>query len=372
MSPILLALTLSLAQAAPETLTHSGRLLTADGAPVDGTEQVRFRLVNAADVERWAEDHTVTFEAGYFASVLGTTTALSPALLAEDLTVVIEVDGTELGRQPLSSVPYALSVEGAVRVTAAPALCDAGAVGTLRYTSGLEVCTATGWAAISTSVPTPPFTLNVNNSATDASGNWAFSTTAATVFDATNQREGTHSLSMNVYQSSPGDWALESSTTSTVWSMHPSNPDWTLEWDYRQPNDNGYGAVFFSSTTAFADSTAAYCHITESSLQTLPNGWLLCANWHFAKVYFHTPAGHVTWAAPGYSTAWRSMRLVRRGTQLELFIDDVSAGTRTLPTITDSSARRLYILGSPNGGSTYPASSYSLLSQMDRIRYTSP
>ena len=49
-------------------------MLTAAGSPVDATASVVFSLRDATNVERWTETRTVTFEDGYYAVVLGTTT----------------------------------------------------------------------------------------------------------------------------------------------------------------------------------------------------------------------------------------------------------------------------------------------------------
>lgn len=135
------------AHAGPQTVVHAGRVLDAGGAALNVQKTVTFELVNASNVVRWTEPHVVTFEDGYYAVQLGTSTSLSPALLAEPLDVVVKVDGVAVGRQALSAVPHAMAVDGLVRVSAAPSTCTQS--GTLRWaTDHLEVCTGSVWRAI--------------------------------------------------------------------------------------------------------------------------------------------------------------------------------------------------------------------------------
>jgi hypothetical protein len=135
----------SVAWVDPSHVVHSGRALDVAGTPIEGSRAVTIELVNDADMVRWTEPHTVPFEDGFYAVTLGTNTALSPALLAEDLDVVVRIGTTALSRQPLTAVPHALAVDGLVRVSAAPTSCG-GNAGMLRMVSGnREYCDGTDW-----------------------------------------------------------------------------------------------------------------------------------------------------------------------------------------------------------------------------------
>jgi hypothetical protein len=142
---LLLGLWPGLAVAAPQFVGHQGRLLDASGQPVNGALSTTFRLVNAADVTRFTQTTSVTYEDGFYAVQLG---AIDSDLLAENLIVEVEIGGNELGRQSLMSAPYALAVDGIVRVSDAPASCS-GLAGQLRYNAGqLEVCDGTNYGPV--------------------------------------------------------------------------------------------------------------------------------------------------------------------------------------------------------------------------------
>ena len=146
---LLLCAVPALAAAAPQVITHSGRALDVNGEPVNGAQTAVFRLYDALDQMRWEETHTVVFADGYYAVPLGSTTPFDPALFAEELELGVVVGGSALGREPLAAVPHALSVDGAVRVSASPPVCDATTRGSLRWQSNaLEVCAEEGWTAL--------------------------------------------------------------------------------------------------------------------------------------------------------------------------------------------------------------------------------
>lgn len=137
------------ALASPQVLAHSGRAVGADGAPLDQVASVRFDLVDGANVVAWTETRSVRFENGAYATPLGTITPIDPTLLTRDLTLVVTTGATELARAPLAASAYALAVDGAVRVSAAPSACAAPAHGSLRWTGDrIELCGPTGWQPI--------------------------------------------------------------------------------------------------------------------------------------------------------------------------------------------------------------------------------
>lgn len=61
------------AAAVPPTLTNQGRLFDQDGVPIDGAIKVLFAIYDAEDAKDpiWSEEHTVTFEEGYYSVSLG-------------------------------------------------------------------------------------------------------------------------------------------------------------------------------------------------------------------------------------------------------------------------------------------------------------
>jgi hypothetical protein len=142
---LLAAVVATEASAGPNTVVHSGRLTGASGGVVEGTRVVRFDLY-AGGPSIWSESHTVTFESGYFAAVLGSSTPLPVEALQGNVEVGVTVDGVELTRQALHAAPSALSVQGAVRLTGAPATCGSPTTGALRMNgANLEFCDGTAW-----------------------------------------------------------------------------------------------------------------------------------------------------------------------------------------------------------------------------------
>ena len=57
----------------PGTLTHQGRLYDQSNAPVVGTITVLFAIYDSpsASVPLWSEQHTLTFDSGYYSAALG-------------------------------------------------------------------------------------------------------------------------------------------------------------------------------------------------------------------------------------------------------------------------------------------------------------
>lgn len=356
-------------------VTHSGRLIDPTGEPLDTTASVTFELRDPSDVVVYSEPHTVVFEDGYYAVRLGTNTPIDPAIFVSDLDVVVRVDGVALTRQPLSMAPGALSVDGLVQVSAAPTTCSSGAAGALRFAGGaMSFCNGTDWIRLAGRKPLRSLLLNANNDVVDANGNFSFTTTAALQF-STERAEGTHSMSALVYGNAgtgTPDWAIETATADSQWSLHPDYGDWAFSWDYRHTGDTGYERMLFASTTAFADNKNTYCNNNGTGGTQLSSGWMICVFWGASQIYFKGPGATAFWSYPGYHTDWKSLRMEKRGTQLEFFINGVSQGVRTMPTISVDEPRKLYINGSSNGNEQgyTPAQGYSARAQMDRIAFS--
>ncbi len=378
MHKILMALALalpSLAMAVPNTLVHSGRLLDASGDAVTASKTVDLILYDGTNVERYREQHLVSFENGYFAVQVGSLTPLSASILSQDLVIAMEIDGSEVGREALSSVPYAMAVDGLVRVSAAPADCTAA--GTLRWeVDHLEVCNGTDWANMDGRVSGlgEDFYLHMENDVTDALGNVAFTATSQAVFNSGISSQGTYSLSPNVYGAGAGstvDWAARSDTTSDQWSLHPDiTDDFTVEWDYRHTSDTGWEISIATNTHTWDTQYNTWCK-NDGNTTPLPEGWSLMVNWQAYYVCFVTDTGAVTWPFSAKDTTWRHLKMTRTGTSLEFFVNGASQGTRTMPTITSQAPSYLYLSGSSNGTATgYSNMSYSLNEQVDELQWT--
>jgi hypothetical protein len=106
------ALVAAQAAAVPETITHQGRLFSAQGAPVGGSLDVTFTLYDAADggAPLWTEKHSIAFDEGYFSVELGSDKPFSNAFDGSTLYLGIQVAGdAEMSpRAKIGSVPYAL------------------------------------------------------------------------------------------------------------------------------------------------------------------------------------------------------------------------------------------------------------------------
>jgi len=106
-------LALPAAWASPPQVSQQGRILHADGDPVEGLASLEFRLYDAVEdgVLLWEEILEVEVENGYYNVLLGSEdNAISAWFTGEsDLFLELTIDGGDslLPRQPLSTVPYA-------------------------------------------------------------------------------------------------------------------------------------------------------------------------------------------------------------------------------------------------------------------------
>ncbi len=119
----LLASTAALAADVPEVIQHQGRLFDGVGVPLDGSNDLDFKLFDApaGGVEVWAEAHSLDFTDGYFSVDLGQTDPIDDATVNHDeLWLEISVNsGPPLTRMPVNSVPYAVRANGAVHAESA-------------------------------------------------------------------------------------------------------------------------------------------------------------------------------------------------------------------------------------------------------------
>jgi len=124
LSPSLAALALlstsSIAVAAPLTFSHQGRLFDVAGDPLTGAHTIAFSLHDApaGGATLWSEPHTVQFDNGYYAVVLGSSSPLDAADFAsDDVYLGLAVDGApQLARTQLHSVPWALRADTATNL----------------------------------------------------------------------------------------------------------------------------------------------------------------------------------------------------------------------------------------------------------------
>ncbi|HUQ05382.1 MAG TPA: tail fiber domain-containing protein [Kofleriaceae bacterium] len=105
---------------APQTVTFSARL-TAAGAPLTGSHQLRFRLFTqvSGGVQRWEENHgSMALDDGLLHVGLGAITPLTTAILdGTPLFVEVELDGAIMSpRLQLRSVPYAVRATDAAQL----------------------------------------------------------------------------------------------------------------------------------------------------------------------------------------------------------------------------------------------------------------
>jgi hypothetical protein len=143
------------ALAVPLTMTHTGRLLDATGAPVDGTRDITVSIHDAAGTPFTDTFLNVPVQGGYFSVVLGSGAPLELAdFSGADLELGVSVAGLDALRQPLGSVPFAIraaAVSGDVQVGAAGACAGSADAGRLRWnTDHLEVCDGNvdGWTSV--------------------------------------------------------------------------------------------------------------------------------------------------------------------------------------------------------------------------------
>jgi hypothetical protein len=159
---MIVSILLASAFAAP--IQHSGRLITASGAPVEGEHTLVFTLHDAAsggNVEWTSAPMVVDVDGGYY-SVALSSPVFPDDLFEEDLWITVSVDGTPLtGRQPLGAVPYARNSAAAGTLpasTAPPAACDATTAGSLYYDvddKQVFACNSAVWTPIGEDGDTP-------------------------------------------------------------------------------------------------------------------------------------------------------------------------------------------------------------------------
>jgi hypothetical protein len=124
----LLTLFSATALAVPSQFTHQGRMVDADGAAIEGSLEITFRLVTdeTGGTIVWEEALAVELSNGFFAAVLGTDVLDNPldAEVLDQAPLWLELQVTGAGpmypRQSVNSVPYAAMAGVAEEVQGGP------------------------------------------------------------------------------------------------------------------------------------------------------------------------------------------------------------------------------------------------------------
>src|SRR5437763_16819073 len=90
--------------AVPPTITNQGRLFDDNDEPIDGPLKVVFAVYDAADATKpiWKEEHTVTFDQGYYSVSLGEITPFGDKVFDGSLRYFGITIGTEPELTPRS------------------------------------------------------------------------------------------------------------------------------------------------------------------------------------------------------------------------------------------------------------------------------
>ncbi|MFO7622639.1 MAG: hypothetical protein R6W81_15465, partial [Bacteroidales bacterium] len=102
----------------PELLTQQGRLFDAGGEPVSGTVTLLFAIYSSptGGTALWSEEQEVSLDEGFFSAQIGDVVPLPAGLFdgsVRYLGVTVGDDPEMTPRQPLVSVPYALTANNA-------------------------------------------------------------------------------------------------------------------------------------------------------------------------------------------------------------------------------------------------------------------
>jgi hypothetical protein len=115
------------AHAVPAQFTHQGRLLDAEGIPLEGEAIIIFRVTNdeMGGDELWEETITVPLTNGFYSAVLGASAdnPLDTEVLAQaPVWLELQLDGEPAmtPRSPVNSVPYATMATVAEEVSGGP------------------------------------------------------------------------------------------------------------------------------------------------------------------------------------------------------------------------------------------------------------
>ncbi len=181
---------------APAKVGYQGRLLKSDGSPEAGTVSVTFSLFAdpTGGSAIWTETQSLALSDGYYATFLGSATALDPKIFdGRDLYLELGVSGAALSpRQRIGSVPYALACATSGGVSGGAVNATSISVGGNTVFSSSGQCTVSSLSVGSTSVvdSTGHFVGPTDNlpfySKTDADARYAAKTDLASYYTHTD------------------------------------------------------------------------------------------------------------------------------------------------------------------------------------------
>ncbi|MBA3708143.1 MAG: hypothetical protein H0W83_04885 [Planctomycetes bacterium] len=143
---LLLAASSTASEAVPPGLMNYQGYVERDGAPVQGTSDLLFTIVDDYGMPAWSESRPgVAIDHGFYSIVLGTVQPLSPAVFAQGPRFLqVAIDGEVLPDRRLVSVPYALVAPVADGAVTTSKLAD-GAVTIDKLAPGIRVSWRGGW-----------------------------------------------------------------------------------------------------------------------------------------------------------------------------------------------------------------------------------
>jgi hypothetical protein len=110
---MMVMITFSSAQQVPQLINYQGRLTDSSGQPIDGTREMRFRILDADTISAsvlWSETHSsVQVDQGIYHVLLGSVNALPPSAMSQaDIFLEVRMQGEILRpRSQITSVPFA-------------------------------------------------------------------------------------------------------------------------------------------------------------------------------------------------------------------------------------------------------------------------
>lgn len=118
----------STAHAVPGQFTHQGRLLDADGVPLDGEVTIKFRVTDSEEggTALWEETLTVPLNSGFYSAILGVDEESNPlnidVLSQAPVWLELQLDGEPamFPRSPIHTVPYATMATIAEEIAGGP------------------------------------------------------------------------------------------------------------------------------------------------------------------------------------------------------------------------------------------------------------
>jgi hypothetical protein len=332
-------------------VTHSGRLIDPTGEPLDTTASVTFELRDPSDVVVYSE----AAHRGVRGRLLRGPARHEHADRPGHLRLGPRRRGARRWRRP----DAAALVDGArarcrstalVQVSAAPTTCSSGAAGALRFAGGaMSFCNGTDWIRLAGRKPAPVLVVERQQRRRRRQRQLLVHDDGRALQFSTERAEGTHSMSALVYGNAgtgTPDWAIETATGRQPVVAPPGLR--RLGVLLGLPAHRGHRLRAHAVRQHHRVRGQQEHLLQQQTARAVPScraAWMICVFWGASQIYFKGPGATAFWSYPGYHTDWKSLRMEKRGTQLEFFINGVSQGVRTMPTISVDEPRKLYING---------------------------